>query len=203
MVGWSLGLVRCWSFPFSVLLATFIAQHIYVDVATVLVETLHLEATFSIFIAYFFVWIGLVQYSEALLSRLFYIKDKTMPLWSKIGGAGVGLAKGAGAFVLASMVAYANSKVPEPPQLCWENRWIVRSARDSYLLPRMHLMARKLDDSMGKYVLSESAPRFHPNFNLAKDPFADTEKREEERGKRFVKGWRQFKQDLGEAFGDD
>ncbi len=199
-----MGLLRCWTFLFSVLLATFIAQHIYVDTAAVLVDTLHLEATFSIFVSYFFVWIGLVQYTEALLSRLFYIKETNLPLWSKIGGGCVGLAKGVGAFILAAMVAYANSRLPEPPHLCWENRWIVQSARDSYLLPRLHQMARKLDDGMGKYVLSESAPRFHYDFSaIAKDPFADTEKQEEERGKKFIKGWRQFKQDLNEAFGDD
>lgn len=201
MVGWSSGLLRTWTIPISMALATFVSQHIYIDLSTILVETLHLEPTFAIFIGYAFTWIGLVQYCEAVLSELFRPKDVPVLLIFKMGGGILGFTKGAGAFILAAMVAYSHNKVPEPPVVCWENRWILHAARDSYLLPRIHLVASKLDPKLGKFVLSDSAPRFHANFALGNDPFEKMERQEEERGRNFVKGWKQFQKDMNESFG--
>ena len=204
MVGWSAGLLRTWTIPISMAIATFVSQNIYIDLATILVETLHFEPTFAIFIGYGFTWMGLVQYCETVLSELVRTNpDSQSPIYSKMGGAVLGFAKGAGAFVLAAMVAYAHNKVPEPPVICWENRWMLHAARDSYLLPRIHLIASKLDPKLGKYVLSDSAPRFHTKFALENaDPFAKMEAQEEERGRNFVKGWKQFQKDMGESFGN-
>ena len=189
LIGWGMGLVRMWTVPFSMAIATFISQHLYIDAATILVETLHLEPTFSVFISYVFTWFWIAQYCNFFLWHVIRIGDQNAvpPMWSNIIGALLGFAKGAGGFVLAAMVTYAQNQVPEPPEVCWENRWIVHSARDSYLLPKVHYLANELDPKIGKYVLSESAPRFHPNFALGNDPLAPVMERERERGRKIYR----------------
>lgn len=199
LVGWSVGLLRSWSVPFSMLIATFVAQHIYVDLATILVETLHLEPTFAVFASYFSTWLALAQYCDTVLPRLtIKLLDKPPNLLLKMGGGAVGFAKGLGAFVLTAMVTFAHNKVPEPPVLAWENNWIIDSAADSFFLPRLHLLASKLDEPLGKFVLSDSAPRFRPNFTLGDDPLAAVEKSEEKRGYEFVQSWKKFQKDMGQ-----
>lgn len=201
MVGWSIGLVRSWTVPLSMLIATFIAQHIYVDLATFLVETLHLEPSFAIFVGYFFTWLALTQYCDIILSRIVKTDERKTPaLALKIGGGLLGFSKGIAAFILSAMVAYSNNHVPEPPDVVWANRWIVKAAQDSFFLPRIHLVASRLDAPLGKFVLSDAAPRFKVNFALGDDPFAAQEKREEQRGKDLAKSWKRFQKDMDDAF---
>lgn len=198
VVGWSTGLVRLWTVPVSMVIATFVSQLVYIDLATVLVETLHLEPTFAVFAGYFVTWLGLVQYCDAFLSTM--VDTPSGPPWLilRLGGAALGFAKGFGAFVLAAMVAYAQNSVPEPPHVAWQNRWIIHAASDSILLPKIHLVANELDHPIGKYVLSAAAPRFRPNFSLGDDPFAEQEKKEEERGLEFVRRWKRFQAEMGQ-----
>ncbi len=199
LLGWSAGILRSWTVPISMLVATFLAQHIYVDLAALLVETLHLESTFAVFTGYYFCWLFIVQYCELLLSNIQRpqsAQSAQPAVLSKLGGGILGFTKGLAAFVLAAMVAFAH-RLPEPPEIAWQNQWILSAAKDSLILPRLHLIAAKLDEPLGKYVLSDSAPRFKMNFALGDDPFDKVKKQEEERGKNFVKGWKKFKEDLG------
>jgi uncharacterized membrane protein required for colicin V production len=197
MVGWATGLVRCWTIPISMAVATFISQRIYVDVSTVLVETLQLEPTLSVFIAYVFTWLFIVQYCDSFLSYVIRLPDFDLGLISKAGGGLLGFTKGLGTFVLAAMVTFAQNKVPEPPETCLANLWMIQAAADSRLLPKIHLVALRLDQPIGKYVLSDSAPRFQPSFYLDLDPFGYMRKREEQRGYEFIESWKKFQQDLG------
>ncbi len=197
VMGWSIGLVRSWTVPFSMALATFVTQHIYVDVATVMVETLHLEGAFAVFAGYFFTWLGLAQYTDAFLQRMVRTRETTPAFLSKIGGGALGFSKGAAAFVFAAMVAYAQNQVPEPPVLSWQNSWMLKAAADSKLLPKLHLVAAKLDRPLGKYILSDAAPRFHANFAFGDDPFAAIEKKQHDKGLKFVEGWKKFQTDYG------
>ncbi len=200
LMGWSMGLVRSWAVPFAMAIGTYVTQHIYVDVATVMVETLHLEPAFAVFAGYFLTWLGLVQYAEAFLQRMIHTRERTPIFISKVGGGILGFSKGAAAFVFAAMVAYAQNQVPEPPVLSWQNSWMLRAAEDSKLLPKLHLAAAKLDQPLGKYVLSDAAPRFHANFSLGDDPFAAIEKRQRDKGLKFVQGWKKFQKDTGFDF---
>jgi uncharacterized membrane protein required for colicin V production len=198
MVGWSMGLLRSWTVPFSMAIATFIAQHVYIDLATLMVDTLKLEPTFSVFFAYVFSWLWLVQFCDHFLSDLLRsdATDSIPPMVSKVGGGALGFAKGAGAFVLAAMVAYASNKVPEPTHIGWADHWMIHAAGDSHLLPQIHFVAMKLDEPLGKYVLSDAAPRVKGDFVIP-DPFAGVEKSEERRGYEIGRRWKQFETDMG------
>ena len=56
LVGWSIGLVRSWTVPISLALATFVSQHIYIDLAAILSENCRLEATLAVCLAYALTW---------------------------------------------------------------------------------------------------------------------------------------------------
>ncbi|MBX9688973.1 MAG: CvpA family protein [Candidatus Obscuribacterales bacterium] len=195
VVGWSNG-IRSWTIPFSMFIATLISQHIYVDLSALLVETLDVETTAAIFIAYSVCWLGITQYSDSLLSGLIKMKEAPQILPLKLAGGLAGFAKGAGAFVLAAMVAFAHNNVPSPPRVSWQNNWIMLAAADSFLLPPLGYLASRFDEPLGKFVLSDSAPHFKPNFALSADPFASIEKKQEEKGKAFVASWKKFKKDM-------
>lgn len=103
-----------------------------------------------------------------------------------------------GAFALASMVAVAQHQVPSPPVTSWQNHWIMVLAQDSYFLPKIHQVACQLDRPLGRFVLSDSAPRINPSAipNLMGDPFASLEKRQQRRGYEFAQSWRKLETDL-------
>lgn len=190
-------MVRSWTVPFSMILATVVAQSIYIDLSTILVDTLRLEPTMAVFIGYFFTWFALVEYSDFVLASLLVrVPDTNPALVSKIGGAILGFSKGTAAFVFAAMVAFAHNHVPEPTHVSMPNRWLVMLAQDSFLLPRIHVVAARLNHPLGKFVLSDSSPRVRPEFFANADPFASIEKSEERKGFEFARSWKRFQRDM-------
>jgi uncharacterized membrane protein required for colicin V production len=196
MAGWSAGLLRSWTVPVAMIFATLVSQLVYVDLSATLAENLQLEPTLSVFLSYVFTWLWIVQYSDSFLSHIVRVPDGSRNFFLKFGGGLLGFSKGLAAFVLAAMVSYGQTMVPEPAELCWANRWLVRAASGSRLLPGIHHVACRLDEPLGKYVLSDSAPRFHPNFELVGDPFESIRARQEKKGEDFVKGWQKFQRDF-------
>lgn len=200
-VGWSLGLLRSATVPVAMLIATFIAQNIYIDLAAIMADALQLEPTLAVFLGYFITWLGLVSYIDAVLLELCgsILWEQDLKLFSKIAGASIGFCKGFGAFVLASMVAYAQHQVPAPPVTSWQNHWIIVLAQDSFFLPKIHQAACTLDRPLGKYILSEAAPRIHPGDIpiVMADPFSRYERKQEQRGYEFAQSYRKFQTDLG------
>jgi hypothetical protein len=181
-------------------IATFISQNIYIDLSTILAETLQLEPSLAVFLGYFITWLGLVSYTDAVLIEIFggRLWERDMKFFSKFAGASIGFCKGFGAFALASMVAVAQHQVPSPPVTSWQNHWIMVLAQDSYFLPKIHQVACQLDRPLGRFVLSDSAPRINPSAipNLMGDPFASLEKRQQRRGYEFAQSWRKLETDL-------
>lgn len=196
MVGWANGLLKSWTVPVSMAIGTILTQHIYVDLGTLLVDYLGLEASFAAFAAYFFCWLGIVQYSDMLISRIIRASEKEPSIPFKIGGALLGALKGVSAFVLSAMVAYAHNKIPDPPQVSWQSHWMIRAASDSILLPRLHLIAEKLDTRLGNYVLSTSAPLIPGNLAVNQDPFDSDKKQEERNGQRMGKALKAWEKEL-------
>lgn len=202
VLDWCLGLVRDWSVPVSMVIATLIAQHVYVDLATIIAEALHLEATFSVFLAYLIIWFCIAQFCDNLLCHVFKSSDKDPPFVMKILGSLLGFAKGSMGFVLAAMVAYAHSKVPEPPMVSSENNLVISMTSNSFFLPQLHHLARELDEPIGKYVLSDSAPRFRPNFALGDDPLAPIMDQERRKGYKVGKAYNKFDKMLDKVESD-
>lgn len=194
-IGWYTGLSRKWyAVPIAVAVAIFVCQHIYVDCATFMAEFLHLEPFVAVFLAYLLIWMVLEQSCESVLSRFKAGQPREPILIDKFSGASVSLAKGVLGFVCAAMVAYSHSHVPNPPMLGWEDRWLAGSVKHSQLLTSLHKLAGSSHDVLGKYVLSDAAPRFVPNFSGEPyDPFINVEKAEEEHGKDVYRKYKQFK----------
>lgn len=197
-VGWSLGLLRSVTVPIAMIIATFIAQNIYIDLSTLMADLLQLEPSLAVFLGYFATWLGLVSYIDAVLLELFgsSLWERDIKLFSKVAGASIGFCKGFGAFVLASMVAFAQHQVPSPPVYSWQNHWMMVLAQDSFFLPKIHTVACQLGRPIGRYVLSDSAPRIQPGAIVFADPFQSYEKRQEQRGYEFAQSWRKFETDL-------
>lgn len=195
--GWSAGALRCWALPVAMAISTLVSQHIYVDLSSVLVELLHLEPTLAVFVSYVFTWFWIMQYCENFLLHMVPAAERNPGLASKIGGGFLGFLKGAGAFVLAALVAGSQIAIPDPPHLSQANSWILRAARDSFLLPRIHLVACQLNQPIGKYVLSSAPPRIQANILTAADPFESYKKTQERRGFEFMEGWKRLQHDLG------
>lgn len=199
-VGWSLGLLRSATVPVAIVIATFISQNIYIDVATVMADALQLEPSLAVFLGYFLTWLALVSYIDAILIDLFgeSLWEHEVKFFSKLAGASIGFCKGFGAFVLASMVAYAQHQVPSPPIYSWQNHWIMVLAQDSFFLPKIHKVACQLDKPIGKFVLSDSAPRIQPGAMLTADPFHSLKTSEEKKGLEFAQSWKNFKSDMND-----
>ena len=197
LVGWSIGLVRSWTVPISLALATFVSQHIYIDLAAILSENCRLEATLAVCLAYALTWLWIAQYCDSFLSRLVRTHDASQLLILKLGGGALGFVKGLAPFVLATMVASVQNQVPEPADICQADLWMVQAASDSFLLPAIQKVANKLDQPLSKFVLCKSAPRINPTtVELISDPFAEMKKKEQHRGVEIMESWKRLQNDL-------
>ncbi|MBX9570558.1 MAG: CvpA family protein [Candidatus Obscuribacterales bacterium] len=201
LTGWATGLSKKWyAVPVSVVIATVLCQHLYIDAATFLAEILHLEPFLSVLLAYLILWICVQQFIESILTHYRAGPIKGLELVDKVTGSIVAFSKCLLGFVCAAMVAYSHSStVPNPPVLDWQDRWLAGAVRSSKVLGLFHQLAEASHPVLGKYVLSDAAPRFRPNFNILADPFEDIENQEREHGKDVYRKYKDFKKTEEEA----
>ena len=194
LLGWAAGISRTWyAVPISVLAATWIVQHLYIDGATFFSASLLLEPYIAILFSYLILWLIVEQICESLLIKTRPITAKEPILVDKIGGAGLGIAKGAFGFICAAMVAYAQNNVPEPTSVDWEDRWLKGSVRRSHTMSFLHDWAGASHPLLAKIVLSDASPIFQPKDRLGVDAFEDSNKEEIEKGAAVGRKFKEYK----------
>ncbi len=204
LTGWATGISKKWyAVPTSVIVATFMCQHIYVDAATFMSETLHLEPFISILMAYLILWILIQQFVESILShyRAGPTEKRGLVLLDKLSGSAVAFSKVLLGFIFATMVAFSQTKVPFPEEIDWRDRWLAGAVRQSHVVSLLNELAEKTHPVIGKYVLSDAAPRINPQLidKFMQDPFQDLESSEKQHGKDVYRNYKNFKSTEGEA----
>lgn len=200
LTGWKTGLSKKWyAVPVSVVIATLMCQHLYVDAATFLAEILQLEPFLSVLLAYLLLWIFIQQFIESVLTHYRAGPAKGLELVDKIAGSLVAFSKCLIGFVCATMVAYSHSNIPNPPALDWQDRWLAGAVKKSYVIGLFHKIAEANHPTFGKHVLSDAAPRFKPNFKILSDPFEGMENDEREHGREVYRNYKDFKKTEDQA----
>ena len=200
LTGWATGLSKKWyAVPVSVVVATVMCQHLYVDAATFLSEILQLEPIIAIMLAYLALWIFVQQFIESVLTHYRAGPSQKLVFLDKLLGAVMAFSKILVGFVFASMVAYAHSNVPFPTALDWQDKWLAGTFRTSRVLVLFHTLAEMSHPVIGKYVMSDAAPRYIPDFVLA-DPFSELKREEKQHGRDVYKQYKNFKDTEDKVF---
>lgn len=190
--GWQLGMVRCWTVPISIVVATIATQTIYVDFSTWLVQQLKIEPAYAVLCGYLLLWLNIEAICEVLLgylSRQIVYRQLITP--EKWAGAAIGFAKGLTILVFASMASTMVLEIPEPPSYDPRAVWLADSLRSSRLLNLSHNSACNFKRAVGKYVISNKPPSFQPDFRSSERTRLSPE--QEKQIKRLVETLRTYK----------
>jgi len=180
VAGWNVGFKRSLPSLLPVLAATVIAQTLYVDFATWIVEQLRIPPDSAVFIAYLLLWLALEFAGEAILGLLFYSPTpRNMLKINRVGGAAIGIFKCATVLVFASLTALVNESVPDPPKYDSKAFWIMDSANDSALLQICESLAAVTPPKVAAAVVSTQKPTYSPQFHHSHDLRTTARVREE------------------------
>ncbi|MBX9769734.1 MAG: CvpA family protein [Candidatus Obscuribacterales bacterium] len=165
--GWKRGFLASLPGPVSIVAATLITQHIYIDFSQWLSAQLRLDPLPAVTAGYIMCWLSLETGLELVIGM--FLKGRfiehTPIVLNQFAGGVWGLVKAAIIVVLPLMAISVDIKIPTPPKdvsglIAPE----IPAESDSIVMPMMRKAAESLLPSIGKFVVSTDAPSFEPKY---------------------------------------